>query len=195
MNTWAYAGIALSAYVLGSIPSGVMVARVWGRVDVRAVGSGHTGALNTYRAAGLRSAVLALLADGAKGVLAVSLAQTWLGESWAIPLAATLVVLGHCYPIFTRGRGGMGLATAGGVLLVLAPLLLVVLILSWFPLKRLVRESAYASLGVALLLPGLLFLTRAGEFALAAGVGLSLVLIGRQLQVLWQAHRSLASET
>ncbi len=195
MNIVAYAGVALVAYLLGSIPSGVMAARAWGKADVRTVGSGHTGMLNTYRAAGMAPAVLTLLADGAKGVLAVLLAQRWLGEGWAVPLAATLVVIGHCYSVFTRGRGGMGLATAGGVVFALELWLLPVLIVLWFPLKWLVRESAYASVGVALALPLLLILVRVDEFTLAAGVGVSLVLIARHLQVLRQGRRLVAPQT
>jgi acyl phosphate:glycerol-3-phosphate acyltransferase len=196
MNAWAaYGGVALVAYLLGSIPSGVIAARAWGRTDVRTQGSGHTGALNTYRAAGLAPALLTLLADGAKGVLAVSFARWWLGEDWAVPLAATLAVLGHCYPIFIRGRGGMGLTTAGGALIALEPLATILLIVAWFPLKRLLRESTYASIGVALALPALLLLLRADEFTVAAGIGIGAVLIGRHLQVILEARRLAVRET
>jgi acyl-phosphate glycerol 3-phosphate acyltransferase len=214
MDALRYAAVAFFAYLLGSIPSGVIAARAFARVDVRATGSGHTGAINTFRSAGFAAAALTLLADGAKGVLAISAERQWAGNGWGIPIAATLVVIGHCYPLYTRFRGGMGLTTAGGVFLVLQPLLLAALIAIWFPVKWLwglsVRpqsrpptriaisalapqgkrdESPYASLVVALLLPVLLFFARAEPSLQAAGVGVAAVLLWRHLQVLvWRRH-------
>jgi acyl-phosphate glycerol 3-phosphate acyltransferase len=141
MDGLGYAAVAIVSYLLGSIPSGVISARAFRRADVRITGSGHTGAINTYRAAGFAPAALTFLADGAKGILAISAARQWAGDGWAVALAATLVVAGHCYPIYTRFRGGMGLTTAGGILLFLHPLTLAVLILAWFPIKWLFSES------------------------------------------------------
>jgi acyl phosphate:glycerol-3-phosphate acyltransferase len=191
MGVWEYVSVGVAAYLLGSIPFGVIASRAFHQADVRAVGSGHTGMLNTYRAAGLIPAVLTLLGDGAKGLLAVLVARAWLGESWAIPLAASLVVIGHCFPLYTRLHGGMGLATGGGVLLWLQPLVLVGLIVAWFPLKWLLRESLYASLAVAVLLPLALLVVRADEFTVAAGIGVGAVLFLRHLQVLLEQHASL----
>lgn len=150
-------------------------------------GSGHTGAINTFRAAGLAPAILTLLADGAKGVLAISSAQLWVGEGWGIPLAATMAVIGHCYPFYLRFRGGMGLTTAGGVFFVLEPIALAILICSWFPFKFITRQSSFASVAVALLLPLLLIFIRADYFVQMAGVGVGAVLSWRQLQVyIWK---------
>ncbi len=193
MNVWEYGTIGAIAYLLGSIPSGVVAARAFRQVDVRTIGSGHTGAINTFRAAGFWPAALALLADGAKGVLAVGAARQWAGGGYVIALAATLVVVGHCYPLFTRFHGGMGLSTSGGVFLALQPLALVALIITWFPLRRLLRESAYASLAVALLLPILLLFLRAEPSTLAAGVGVGAILFWRHLQVLMQGQRMINS--
>ncbi len=184
--------LALLAYLLGSFPSGVIFARLFNRVDVRAVGSGHTGMLNTYRAAGFVPAVLTLLADGLKGLLAVLIAGQWPG-GWAVPLAATLAVIGHCYPVWTGLRGGMGLATSGGVILWLQPAALVVLIVGWFPLKRLMRDSTYASLAVAALLPLLLAALQTEPTTEAAGLGIAGVLIWRHAQALYQARHALRS--
>jgi glycerol-3-phosphate acyltransferase PlsY len=191
MGVWDYGSMALVAYLLGSIPSGVIAARAFRKVDVRVVGSGHTGAINTFRAAGLAPAALTLLADGAKGVLAIGAARHWAASEYAVAFAATFVVVGHCYPLFTRFRGGMGLTTAGGVFLVLQPLALAALIIVWFPLKWLMRESLYASLAVALLLPGLLLLLRAEPSTLAAGVGVGAILFFRHLQVAFERQRAI----
>jgi glycerol-3-phosphate acyltransferase PlsY len=210
MDGWSYVGVGIVSYLLGSIPSGVIAARAFRQADVRTMGSGHTGAINTYRAAGFAPAALTFLADGAKGVLAISAARQWLGEGWAIPLAATLAVIGHCYPVFARLRGGMGLTTAGGVFLVLQPLVLVTLIIGWFPIRWLLRESlrhhtgaqapqgqgdesSYASLGVALLLPVLLLFVRVEPFIQTAGVGVGAVLFWRHLQVLVWRRRAIGS--
>jgi glycerol-3-phosphate acyltransferase PlsY len=186
-----YGSMAVVAYLLSSIPSGVIAARAFRQVDVCVVGSGHTGAINTFRAAGLAPAALTLLADGAKGVLAISVARQWVGAGYAVAFAATFVVVGHCYPLFTRFRGGMGLTTAGGVFLVLQPLVLVALIIVWFPLKWLMRESLYASLAVALLLPGLLILRHAEPSTLAAGVGVGAILLFRHLPVAFERRRAI----
>ena len=188
MDGWAVAGVGIVSYLLGSIPSGVIAARAFRRTDVRTTGSGHTGAINTFRAAGFVAAALTLLADGAKGVLAVSAARLWGDDGWGIGLAATLVVIGHCYPVFARFRGGMGLTTAGGVFFALQPLAVVVLILAWFPLRWLLRDSMYASLAVALLLPLLLLFLRAEPYVQLSGVGVGAVLFWRHLQVLVWKH-------
>jgi glycerol-3-phosphate acyltransferase PlsY len=202
MDTWTLATVGLVSYVLGSIPSGVIAARAFRRVDVRTSGSGHTGAINTYRAAGIAPAVLTFLADGGKGIIAITAARRWMGGEWVIPIAATLVVIGHCYPIFARFRGGMGLTTAGGVFLVMQPLLLAALILAWFPIRYVLREllrpvcgeaapqwqrnsSLLASLAVALVLPVALLVTSGEEFVRIAGIGVGAVLFLRHLQVLY----------
>lgn len=205
MDVLGYAAVAVFSYLLGSIPSGVIAARAFGRGDVRTNGSGHTGAINTFRVAGLAPASLTLLADGAKGVLAITAARLWEANGWATAIAATLVVIGHCYPLFGRFRGGMGLATGGGVMLVLQPVALVITILAWFlirwqwrstlPLlsgdqsRREGQVSTYASLAAALLLPVILLWGQVSPNVLAAGVGVAGVVFLRHFQVLMVSRR------
>jgi acyl phosphate:glycerol-3-phosphate acyltransferase len=110
------------AYLLGSIPTGLLVARARG-VDVRTVGSGNIGATNVARAVGKPLAALVLLADAAKGFLPPFLgARVLHAGPWVIALAGFLAILGHVFPLWLRFRGGKGVATALGVFLALAPL-------------------------------------------------------------------------
>lgn len=143
----------LAAYLLGSIPSGVIVSRFFARRDVRTVGSGHTGALNTYRAAGFMPALFAFVGDGAKTIIAIQLARWVTTNDWGVALAGIAVVIGHCYPIYTRFHGGMGLATGGVALFMLDALALVLIVAAWFPLKIVLKKSPRASAVLAILLP------------------------------------------
>ena len=111
------------AYLIGSIPFAFLLARRRG-VDLRQVGSGNVGASNVLRASGVSTAVLALVLDGLKGVVAVLVAQR-VAPGPATPMAAGLAsVLGHVYPVWLRFRGGKGVATAAGVFGVLTPVAL-----------------------------------------------------------------------
>ena len=115
----------LLAYLVGSVPFAWVLARRHG-VDLRRVGSGNVGASNVLRTSGVSSAVVAMCLDGAKGTLAVLVAQRLtMGE--ATPVAAGIAsIIGHIYPVWLRFRGGKGVATAAGVFGVLAPLALAI---------------------------------------------------------------------
>lgn len=114
--------IPVGSYLLGSIPFGLLLGRLFGRADVRKEGSGNIGATNVARVAGPVAGVLTLLLDAGKGALAVYLAMR-LGDGSAMwIMAATLCVLaGHCFPVWLRFRGGKGVATAAGAFLVVCP--------------------------------------------------------------------------
>jgi acyl phosphate:glycerol-3-phosphate acyltransferase len=176
-----FPAIALVAYLLGSIPSGVIVSRVFGKRDVRDVASGHTGALNTFRAAGFFPAAFTFLADAGKVVLALEFARAATGNEWGLALAGVAATIGHCLPIYTRFRGGMGLTAAGVALFLLDGPILFVLIALWFPLKYILKRSPRATMVIAVLLPGLLALTRVDAAILAFGIGAGAVLFLRHL--------------
>lgn len=108
------------AYLLGSIPMGVLLARLFGWDDPRTHGSQHTGAMNVSRRAGKAALVIVLLADFLKGAAAVLVAPLIWGNSAAVPVAAVAAVAGHCWPIWLRFKGGMGLATGMGSVAVYA---------------------------------------------------------------------------
>ncbi len=105
---------AAAAYLLGSIPMGVLLSRLFGWDDPRTHGSQHTGALNVSRRAGKVALAVVLLADFLKGLAAVLVAPLLWSSPWAVPLAGIAVVAGHCWPVWLRFEGGMGLASGMG---------------------------------------------------------------------------------
>jgi len=119
--------LVVSAYLLGSVPSGYILGSMAG-VDVRKAGSGNVGATNVARVLGKGRGALTLVADAAKGWLPVFAALQLEMSLPAVTLAGTAAFLGHLYPIFLRFKGGKGVATAMGVLLALAPLVTMVLL-------------------------------------------------------------------
>ena len=111
-------GIAALAYLLGSVPFGLLLTRLFGAGDLRAIGSGNIGATNVLRTGRKGLAAATLLLDLAKGAAAVLLARMLFPGSEA--LAALIVVIGHCFPVWLRFKGGKGVATTMGVALGLA---------------------------------------------------------------------------
>ena len=115
------AAVILAAYLIGSIPFALILARRWG-ADLRQVGSGNLGAANVMRASGVGAGVLVAALDIAKGAASVWMAERVGGDA-ALPAAAGLAaIVGHVYPIWLRFRGGKGVATACGVFSMLTPL-------------------------------------------------------------------------
>jgi glycerol-3-phosphate acyltransferase PlsY len=112
--------IPVAAYLIGSIPFGIILAKMFGGVDVRNAGSGNIGATNVARVAGPLAGILTLVLDGAKGAAAVWLAAQFANESatW-MTVAGFAALVGHCFPVWLRFRGGKGVATAAGMFLAL----------------------------------------------------------------------------
>src|SRR6266571_368650 len=113
--------VAALSYLLGSVPTGAIVARLYGNVDLTRVGSQRTGATNATRALGLGAGLVVLAGDFGKGMLAVWLAQTVVGTSAAAGLGLFCCVLGHTHSLFLRGHGGRGVLTGLGGMLMAAP--------------------------------------------------------------------------
>ena len=136
------------AYLLGSVPSGWLVMKVYRNQDVRKLGSGNIGAANVFRAGGPGAFAATLVADGLKGFIPVMLGILLGLSDQEIALAAIglAAVIGHTWPIYLGFRGGKGVATSGGVLLALAPVALVIAGLSWFLVVRLTRLASLSSL-------------------------------------------------
>lgn len=115
--------IPILAYFLGAIPFGLLLTRAFGRGDVRKVGSGNIGATNVARAAGMLAGIFTLVLDVAKGAGAVLLAEKLSnGSATWMMVAAFAVLVGHCFPVWLKFKGGKGVATAAGIFLVLSPL-------------------------------------------------------------------------
>jgi len=162
----ALLSIPFTAYLLGSIPFGLLLSRLFGGGDVRKSGSGNIGATNVARVAGPLPGTLTLLFDAAKGAAAVWLAGRVSNESatWMM-IAALAALLGHCYPIWLKFRGGKGVATAAGSFLVLcAPALLGSVIL-FLLVAFFWRYVSLASISAAASMPLLIYLLWAQHHA------------------------------
>ncbi|NIS80381.1 MAG: hypothetical protein GTO14_09290 [Anaerolineales bacterium] len=119
---------------------------------MRTIGSGHASGTNTMRAAGWSAGIVVMILDVAKGYLAVWLAMRFGSWRWIAAVAAGLVVIGHCWPIFADFRGGMGLGCGGGGLLATWPLGFVIAIGLGAALQLLIKHSARANVATGLLL-------------------------------------------
>ncbi|TMF61499.1 MAG: glycerol-3-phosphate 1-O-acyltransferase PlsY [Chloroflexi bacterium] len=140
--------LAAFAYLLGSVPSGWLVMKVYRNQDVRKLGSGNIGAANVFRAGGPGAFAATLVADGLKGFIPVMLGIVLgLGDQEiALALIGLAAVMGHTWSLYLGFRGGKGVATSGGVLLALAPVALVLALVSWFLVVRLTRLASLSSL-------------------------------------------------
>lgn len=143
---------ALLAYLLGSVPFGIVMARLFGLGDLRSVGSGNIGATNVLRTGNKPAAFLTLVLDAGKGAIAVLVARAVLGED-AAQLAGFAAFLGHCFPVFLGFRGGKGMATFLGTLLALAWPIGLAACATWAVTAGLFRMSSLAALVAAALSP------------------------------------------
>ena len=141
------AGVAL-AYLLGSIPFGLILTRLAGEGDIRAIGSGNIGATNVLRTGRKGLAALTLLLDAGKGLAAVLLGWRYGGPDLAV-LASYGAMLGHCFPIWLKFRGGKGVATFFGVVTGLAWPIGLIAAACWLASALLLRISSVAGLAAA----------------------------------------------
>jgi acyl phosphate:glycerol-3-phosphate acyltransferase len=135
-------------YLLGSVPSGWLVMKVYRNQDLRKLGSGNIGAANVFRAGGPGAFALTLIADGLKGFIPVMVGIVLgLGDNEiALATIGLAAVIGHTWSLYLGFKGGKGVATSGGVLLALAPVALVLALTTWFLIIRLTRVASLASL-------------------------------------------------
>ena len=144
--------VAALGYVIGAIPSGVLVGRMRG-VDPRASGSGRTGTTNALRALGPRWAAAVAAMDLGKGIVAVVIGATVASSEWGGPLAGVAAVIGHVRSVFIGFGGGRGVATGGGALLVLVPLGVLVALLEMGVIVWRTRHVSLGSLMAAVTVP------------------------------------------
>lgn len=136
---------AVIGYLLGSIPFGMIVARVWGLGNLRKIGSGNIGATNVLRTGNKLAALATVLLDGGKGALAVLLARVAVGED-AAQVAGLSAFIGHCFPIWLSFRGGKGVATFLGVMLAMAWPVGLACCLTWLLAAVTTRISSMAAI-------------------------------------------------
>lgn len=162
-------GLALLlGYLLGSLPFAVMVSHVFGLADPRSFGSGNPGATNVLRTGNKLAAVLTLLGDGGKGLLAMFLAAQTGADDWTMAMTGLAALLGHIYPFTLNFKGGKGVATALGVMFGISWMLGVALAAVWLAVAYLTRYSSLAALTAAASAP---------LIALALGEKLATILI------------------
>src|SRR5579859_539512 len=158
--------IPVAGYLLGSIPFGLLFTRIFGGGDVRQAGSGNIGATNVARVAGPLPGILTLLLDAAKGAAAVWLAARFSNDSatWMV-IAALAALIGHCFPVWLKFRGGKGVATAAGVFLMLSPLALLGSVIVFILVVAFWRYVSLGSISAAAAMPLLIYLLWAPHHA------------------------------
>jgi len=147
-----------AAYLLGSIPFGLILAKLFGGSDIRKSGSGNIGATNVARVAGLGAGILTLALDVAKGAAAVWLAGRFTQQSsMVMTFAGIIALLGHCFSVWLKFKGGKGVATALGVFLVLAPLAALASLLVFIVVSAAWRYVSLGSVSAAAAMPLLMY--------------------------------------
>lgn len=177
---WGQPAAAMAiGYLLGSIPFGLILTRLFGAGDLRQIGSGNIGATNVLRTGRKELAVATLLLDAAKGAAAVLIA-VWLFPGNEIPAAAAAFV-GHLFPVWLKFRGGKGVATLLGIVLAFDWRIGLVFAIAWLGLFAITRISSVGGMAAAIAAP-----------VAAAGFGrfdLAILLLALALLVLWK-HRA-----
>jgi glycerol-3-phosphate acyltransferase PlsY len=167
-----YIVIAMAAYLLGSIPTGYLVARARG-IDIRTVGSGNIGAANVFRILGKPAGILVLVVDGLKGFAACAWLIDFVIQLFAVApgqienlriVAGICAVLGHNYTCWLKFKGGKGIATSAGVYFALAPLAAGIALGIWIIVFALGRYVSVASIAAAVALPTGVWLTKNNLF-------------------------------
>jgi glycerol-3-phosphate acyltransferase PlsY len=169
----------LMAYLLGSIPTSYIVAKLAAGIDLREHGSRNLGATNLYRVLGWKYAVPVGLFDALKGAIPVLWIAPWSGTSpWLPVVLGAVAVLGHVYSVFVRFRGGKGVATAAGVVAALAPGAFAASAAVWILVVWLSGYVSVGSMSAALFFPlGVLLFGPEDGRILAVGIGLALLIV------------------
>ncbi|PLS23271.1 glycerol-3-phosphate 1-O-acyltransferase PlsY [Neptunicoccus cionae] len=172
--------LVVGGYLLGSVPFGMVMARVMGLGNLRDIGSGNIGATNVLRTGNKKAAFLTLVFDAGKGAVAVLIARAVAGEG-AAQLAGLAAFLGHLFPVWLGFKGGKGVATYLGLLLALSFPVGLAACASWLAAAVLLRISSASALASALVTP---------VWALMLGYGQGIVLIVVLGALIFWGHRA-----
>ena len=178
-DTSTIIGVLVLAYLLGSIPFGLLFSRIGGLGDIRETGSGNIGATNVLRSGNKLLAALTLLTDAAKGSVAIFIALDLVGFPAAY-WAGLAALLGHIFPVWLGFKGGKGVAVFIGTGIVLSPLPGLSMLSVWLLVALIFRRSSLAALVATLSVP--LYMAVLGEIYGA-------VVVGVQVGVIYWAHR------
>ncbi len=150
--------LVLAGYLLGSFPFGILLSKIFGGKDVRQHGSGNIGATNVSRVAGPSAGILTLVLDAAKGGAAVWLAARLTDyRASAMIFAGVAALLGHCFPVWLRFKGGKGVATALGIFIALCPLAALAAFILFLLVVLFWRYVSLGSLSAAAAMPMLIY--------------------------------------
>jgi glycerol-3-phosphate acyltransferase PlsY len=167
------------AYLLGSVSSAIVIARIFGLKDPREVGSGNPGATNILRYGGKKAAALTLLGDVLKGVVPVVVARALGVDAPVLALVMLAVFVGHVFPVFHGFKGGKGVATAFGALIALNIWVGLLLMASWMLMALVTRYSSLSAITVSVLAPFYVWWLTQSEVLIAATAAMSLLLLWR----------------
>lgn len=172
--------VAVAAYLVGSLSTGVITARLLGLPDPRSAGSGNPGATNVLRLGGKKAAIVTLVGDLLKGLLPVLVAYMAVDTPMqlaAMGTAGLFAFLGHLYPVFFGFKGGKGVATAAGAILGMAPLIGLIAIVGWASTAAATRYSSLSALFAAVVAATLATFLSPPPIALAISVMALLLII------------------
>ncbi|MBR3654462.1 MAG: glycerol-3-phosphate 1-O-acyltransferase PlsY [Elusimicrobia bacterium] len=172
----------LFAYLCGAIPFGYIIAKVFGKVDIRTIGSGNTGATNVYRSISKPLGVLTLILDLLKGFIPVYCTMVLNPDSSLLIISvAFITIIGHIFTVFLNFKGGKGVATGCGVFLALNPLAILICFLVFVMVLAMFRYVSLASIMAAVMLPvSLYFLNSMREIVIFASI-ISILVIVRHI--------------
>ncbi len=168
------------AYLIGAIPFGLVVGKLFYGVDVRQHGSGNVGTTNVFRVLGKRAGVVVLVCDMLKGYIPAVIAAHFFNP-WAAIFVAAAPVVGHMYSVFLKGRGGKGVATGAAVVAALVPGAFLIVLVVWILLVLTTRFVSLASLAASFLVPVLVI-----AFGHPLPYEIAAVLVSI---IVWWAHR------
>jgi glycerol-3-phosphate acyltransferase PlsY len=176
----AFLVLFVTAYLVGSIPFGVVIGKLFYGVDVRQHGSGNVGTTNVFRVLGKKAGIAVLICDMLKGYVPAVIAA-WLFHPWFAIFIAAAPVVGHIYSVFLKFKGGKGIATGAAVVLALVPVVFAIILVVWIVLVLTTRYVSVASLVAATLVPVLTIVFREPLPYEIAGVLVAVIV--------WWAHR------
>ena len=174
--------VAIAAYLLGSVPFGLVIARLFGLGDIRQIGSGNIGATNVLRTGNKLAAFLTLILDAGKGGIAVLLARALFADD-AAQIAGFMAFLGHCFPVFLGFKGGKGVATFLGTLLALFWPAGIAACLTWLVTAAISRISSLSALVAAVLTPVWMTLLGMPEASIVTVALAALILVRHQKNI------------
>ncbi|MCT8158909.1 glycerol-3-phosphate 1-O-acyltransferase PlsY [Pseudoruegeria sp. SHC-113] len=173
---------AIAGYLLGAVPFGLVMAKIFGLGDLRQIGSGNIGATNVLRTGNKLAAFLTLVLDAGKGGIAVLLARYLIGED-AAQVAGGAAFLGHCYPVYLGFKGGKGVATFLGTLLALSFPLGLIACGTWLATAAITRISSLSALVAAVTSPLAAILIGRADAALLCALLALLILLRHKANI------------